>query len=98
MASEVRAQYLIQRRVNNVHRARLHAIYKLPGFSGVAAPGIRLGSMPINNDSHIDQAGEREMHAVAEELAENGDMEIADDDMANDEVLRLGEFLESSQL
>jgi len=43
LAATIREQYLEQKRVNDVHRARLRAIYILDGYSG-AVPSIPMSS------------------------------------------------------
>ncbi|KAF8508547.1 hypothetical protein JB92DRAFT_3191843 [Gautieria morchelliformis] len=45
------------------------------------------------NHAEVSSSGQ-----VATAAEEDLDMEIGDDDIANDEVLRLGEFLESSHI
>ncbi len=83
LACAVKQVYLRQRRVNNVHRARLRTIYKLPGYSGVI-PSISVNMSP----SDVDNA------AVAHELDATDSILVDEDDTLNDEGNRLDEVME----
>ncbi|KAF8515748.1 hypothetical protein JB92DRAFT_3114698 [Gautieria morchelliformis] len=91
LSTHVKSLYNTRHPVNDVHRARIRAIYRLPGFTGPDMPGTRLGKMEVTeNHAEVSSSGQ-----VATAAEEDLDVEISDDDIANDEVLRLGEFLET---
>ncbi|KAF8513285.1 hypothetical protein JB92DRAFT_228676 [Gautieria morchelliformis] len=94
LSTHVKSLYNTRHRVNDVHRAHIQAIYRLPGFAGPDTPGTRIGNMEVTeNHAEVSSSGQ-----VATAAEEDLDVEIGDDDIANDEVLRLGEFLESSHI
>ncbi|KAF8590863.1 hypothetical protein K439DRAFT_1644436 [Ramaria rubella] len=49
LAMAIRAQHGQQRRVNNVHQARLQTIYRLSGYSGHTTPRTRKGGIQEDN-------------------------------------------------
>ena len=86
--------YLRRHRVNNIHRARLRSIYALPGYNGHTTPGIRLGRMDIPSVG-IQEEGFSELAGIE---SDDEEIDIADDDLVNDEVLRLGDLLNSTHM
>lgn len=76
LAREIRWRYEERRRMNNLHRARLEAIYSLAGYSGVC---VEQGK-GINMEDQL---------AVVEELRSTGSIEIDEDDNLCDEADRL---------
>ncbi|KAF8497296.1 hypothetical protein JB92DRAFT_3224434 [Gautieria morchelliformis] len=98
LATELLSLFHARSHVNNIHRARLRAIYELPGFTGVSMPGVKLGHMEVHDPSTTVNPSMPEESVMIEVLEAEQDMEVGDDDQANDEVLRLGEFLESTQI
>ena len=99
IAARVHELYMTRHQVNNVHRMRLQSIYALAGYSGHWTAGIQAGRMDVIPSTGLIGAHRHEMvadHEVVLDLEGNTDMEIVEDDQANDEAVRLGEFLESS--
>ncbi len=83
IASAVKQVSLRQRRVNEVHRARLRTIYKLPEYSGVVA------NMSVDTSlSDVDSA------AITHELNATDSILADEDDMLNEEGNRLDEAME----
>ncbi|KAF8510085.1 hypothetical protein JB92DRAFT_2728674, partial [Gautieria morchelliformis] len=98
LATELLSLFHVRSRVNNIHRAHLDTIYEFPGFTGVSRPGVKLGHMEVHDPSTTVNPSMPEESVIIEVLEAEQDMEVGNDDQANDEVLRLGEFLESTQI
>ena len=99
IAAHVHELYMTRHQVNNVHRTHLQSIYALASFSGHQTAGIQAGRMDVIPLTGLIGVCHHEMVADNEavlDLEGNTDMEIVEDDQANDEAVRLGEFLESS--
>jgi hypothetical protein len=94
LSTHVKSFYNMRHRVNNVHRARIRGIYRLPGFTGTDTPGTSLGNMEVTENHEDVSSGGEEVTIAEQDL----DIEIVDDDIAHDEVLRLGDFLESGHI
>ncbi len=82
VACAVRQVYLRQRWVNDIHRARLRAISKLPGYSGAI-----LGVSANTNSTDLDDAITHELDATRCIL-------VDEDDVLNDEGNRLDEAMD----
>ncbi|THH00432.1 hypothetical protein EW026_g2103 [Hermanssonia centrifuga] len=83
LASEMRQQYARQYRINNVHRARLKAIYKLSGYTGGSPPSLGTNDAQSNDDQVVEQ-----------DLDVGGSGLIDEDDALNDEGNRLDEAMD----
>jgi hypothetical protein len=79
LAAELRRRYAERRRVNSIHRIHVSAIYHLDGYTG---PG-----------HFVSPHSDAEMDPVADEPQDEG--LVDEDDGAQDEVLRLGDFLDN---
>lgn len=79
LAVELRRRYAERRRVNHLHRIRISAIYRLEGYSGLG---------PFVPEENIDEIPLENQLGAGEGL-------IEEDDDVQDEVLRLGDFLDT---
>jgi hypothetical protein len=96
MSQAIAFQYAYQHRVNNVHRARLRAIYCLEGYSGHTMPGRRLGyvevvRVPVAMTGMTDQ-GEQ---AIQTDLQGEEAVEVDEDDRLHDEAIRYTDVMEN---
>jgi hypothetical protein len=82
LAEEIRRRYAERRRVNKIHRIRISAIYSLEGYTG---PGPFIHEENIDGNHLESQLG-------------SGDELVDDDDDVDDEILRLGDFLDTLAL
>ena len=82
LAEKIRRRYAERRRVNKIHRIRISAIYSLEGYTG---PGPFVHEENIDGNHLESQSG-------------SGDELVDDDDDVDDEILWLGEFLDSLAL
>ncbi|KAF8481386.1 hypothetical protein JB92DRAFT_3132915 [Gautieria morchelliformis] len=89
LATKLLSLFHVQSRVNNIHRARLHAIYELARFTGVSRPGVKLGHMEVHDPSTTVNPSMPEESVMIEVLEAEHDMEVGDDDQANDECLKI---------
>lgn len=97
LAHEIHIRYLRRRRVNNIHRAHLHALCALPGYTGHTTPGTHVGVSQGTDDQGGLQV-EGELNDGGEEMDGHEVIEIFEDDLANEEVLRLGDVLENTHV
>ena len=77
----------------------MQSIYTLASYSGHWTAGIQAGRIDIIPLTGLIGACHHEMIADNEamlDLEGNTDMEIVEDNQANNEAVQLGEFLESS--
>jgi hypothetical protein len=79
LAAELHHRYTERRRVNSIHRIQISAIYRLDGYTG---PGPFI--------SHSEDEGD----PIVDELAQDEGL-VDEDDGAQDELLRLGDFLDN---
>lgn len=94
---ELQEWYYRRKRMNDDHRARLRLIFSLPGFIGDETAGIPLGHMDTSDA--IPQIRSRLEHTEGTAIDwVDQEMEIAEDDVLNEQVLALGEFLENCDL
>jgi hypothetical protein len=91
LAAEVRAYHLTRKRVNNVHRTRLNAIYKLEGYTG-PRPANPVTQVPADaGPGNVDSD-------IIADLEGHKPIQADDDDTLRDELSRLGECLDSIHL
>jgi hypothetical protein len=83
LAVELCRHYAERRRVNLLHRAHISAIYRLEGYSG---PG------PYSPPQTVDDKASG--HVLLDEQ-DDGEAFVDEDDSIQDEVLRLGDFLDT---
>lgn len=76
LAAELYALHTERQQVNNIHRARLTAIYTIDGYSGTPPEG--LGKAAINQE-------------LLNELEGNSEVFVEQDDALYDKILRLGD-------
>ncbi|KAI0249685.1 hypothetical protein BJV78DRAFT_1129325, partial [Lactifluus subvellereus] len=79
LTAELRHRYEGRRRINNIHRVRILAIYHLEGYSGPGPFVTPLSEAP---------------DGLGEELQDE-EGQVDEDDTVQDEVLRLGDFLDA---
>ncbi|KAF8581168.1 hypothetical protein K439DRAFT_1647970 [Ramaria rubella] len=96
LAQEIQSRYMIRHRVNNVHQSRLHGIMALPGYTGHRTAGTHIRMSDGTHESEAQPVAQ-DNGEVREEM-EGQEMDIVDDDIANDEVLHLGDFLENTHV
>jgi hypothetical protein len=101
LGSELQAQYFLHRHVNDDHCRTLKILFGLPGFTGKPYTGTRLGEMQVEHlpSQPFNCSGNQEKQAEFrfEGLEEWGE-DIMEDDELNEQVLALGDFLESRYL
>ena len=95
LSAAIQEQHVKQHRVNNIHRARIHAIYCLPGFTGNATLGIKRGGMGEVQQHDAELLSNSEEAAVTSDLRGVETVEVDEDDILTDEALRYDEVMEN---
>lgn len=81
-------------RINNIHRARLHTLFRMSGFSGFRTPGISIAyGEKISVRSEVAELEEE--GAVSADMLGQGIIEVNDDDVLQDEANRYSDVLQS---
>jgi hypothetical protein len=98
LGAELQARYWIRKRINDDHRKTLKVLHGLSGFTGKHRPGIRLGHMDAQQLHQTIYSSLQERQAGLSEGSEEWGIDIMEDDELNEQVLALGDFLESRHL
>jgi hypothetical protein len=100
LGAELQERYWARKRINDDHRKVLKTLYNLSGFSGKCGRGTRLGHMdvPPTSSSQSLTFSSSQAGFIPSDACEDQEIDIMEDDELNEQVLALGEFLESRHL